>query len=147
MLYNGQQPRGLLEPPDNWERYGIYDIPVPYWYKSDFASASANGTLRGVWGISNVGLGGSSPSSPVLPSRYIAKYAFDDFFMGSFGLAAGQVGQDGSTKNTFLTQYEGSGKIASSSYGYGAGAYYRECKASLPFCPKISSWLSEQAMA
>ena len=123
--YNGKQVKGVGE--DNWTPYGLYDIPLPYWYTADFASDSSNGTLPGVWGISNVGLGDSSANSYVLLDRYVAKYLFGDFFMGSFGLAAGQVGQDGSPKNTFLTQFDDDAVIASSSYGYTAGAYYRKC--------------------
>ncbi|KAJ4339161.1 hypothetical protein N0V95_007846 [Ascochyta clinopodiicola] len=45
--------------------------------------------------------------------------------MGSFGLAVGEAGEDGSTRATFLSQFEDDSNIASSSYGYSAGAYYR----------------------
>ncbi|KZM26451.1 aspartic-type endopeptidase [Ascochyta rabiei] len=92
---------------------------------TDLINNSTNDTLKGAWGISNVGLGESSANSLVLTGRYIAQYIFNDFFMGSFGLAVGEVGEDDSTRATFLSQFEDDSNIASSSYGYTAGAYYR----------------------
>lgn len=125
LTYNGQQVKGL-ETEAHWELYGLYDIPLPYWYKADIPGPGSNDTFKGLWAISNVGLGESSANSPVLAKRYIASYTFGDFFMGSFGLAVGEVGQDGSTTATFLSQFVDDSQIASSSYGYTAGAYYRE---------------------
>lgn len=126
--YMGKAQKGLVTDNNpNWIEYGLYDVPLPYWFTSDLVSQSPNGTwpLRATWGTSNVGLGESTKNSPVIAGRYIAKYTFGDFFMGSFGLGDGQIGEDGTTKSTFLTQYEAASQVASSSYGYTAGAYYR----------------------
>lgn len=141
LSYNGKPQKGLLnEDKSRWDLYGTYDIPLPYWFTPDWYAAnslsqSVNGTwpLRGVWGVSNVGLGESTADSPVLENRYIAQYDFGDFFMGTFGLGIGQVGETGTTQNTFLTQYEDKHQIASSSYGYTAGAYYRKYRHFLPY--------------
>ena len=124
LLYNGKQPEGL-EITDTWKQSGIYTIPLPYWYSDTFVNQTSNDTLGGLWGLTNVGLGESSAQSQVLAKRNVVGYYFEDFFMGSFGLAAGEVGSTGGTRATFLSQYELDQQVPSSSYGYAAGAYYR----------------------
>ncbi|KAF9700648.1 hypothetical protein EKO04_001902 [Ascochyta lentis] len=122
LKYNEKQVLGVQES-DNWKTAGIYEIPLPYWYSNDLVDG--NHTLRGTWGLTNVGLGKTSPQSRVIASRYAVKYLFEDFFLGSFGLAVGVVGGNASTRPTFLTQFKDDKNVASSSYGYTAGAWYR----------------------
>ncbi|KAH6642121.1 aspartic peptidase domain-containing protein [Boeremia exigua] len=122
-LYNNEQVLGV-QLSGQWADAGIYEVPLPYWYPKE-AISTGNGTLGGSWGKTNIGLERSSPSSLVIAERYAVKYIFEDFFMGSFGLAVGAVGPSQGSIPTFLTQMEDDGQIASSSFGYTAGAWYR----------------------
>lgn len=144
LLYNGKQPQGL-EFTDTWKQSGFYNIPIPYWYPDTFMNSTSNQTLGGLWGLTNVGLGESSAQSPVLAQRNVVGYYFEDFFMGSFGLAAGEVGPTSGTRATFLSQYELDRRAPSSSYGYAAGAYYRKC--SLFISRNVTLWTVSQAKA
>jgi hypothetical protein len=125
--------KGMVES-GSWVTAGLYEVPLPYWFSSDLIQET-NKTLAGRWGVTQVGIGISDQSSTVLPDRYVAKYDFKDFYMGLFGLARGQVGPPGGFKPTFLTQFKDNGLIASTSYGYTAGAWYSKLQSlcSLPF--------------
>ncbi|KAF1829712.1 acid protease [Decorospora gaudefroyi] len=124
-VYNGQQSLGLQES-STWQDAGIYSIPLPDWWTDTLAIDSSNTTAGGIWGLDNVGLGLSSPESPILQGQYVVKYLIQNFFMGSFGLAAGSSGPQGAVKPNFLDSLYNSGvMIASRSYGYSAGAYHR----------------------
>jgi hypothetical protein len=125
LLFDGSQPLGMVPDQGSWSSAGLYDIPVPYWVSEDL-KISGNRTLRGSWGTTQVGLGQSDPNSPVLEDRYAVSYLFESYFLGSFGLAYGTVGAPGTTKPTFLTQFRDANQITSASYGYTAGAWYRE---------------------
>ncbi|KAF2627451.1 acid protease [Macroventuria anomochaeta] len=129
LTYNGKQVTGVQES-ENWQDAGILSIPLPYWYSNDYTGY--NSTPRGVWGTTNVGLGHSSAQSLVNPGLYAVKYTSNAFFMGSFGLAAGEVGGQGATKPTFLSQFKDLQTIASPSYGYTAGAWYRNNRNGVP---------------
>ncbi|KAJ8109462.1 hypothetical protein OPT61_g7439 [Boeremia exigua] len=107
---------------DNWQLVGPQSIPLPYWYPEEFKGE--NGTIGAEWGITNVGLGRSSEKSLVNSKLYAAKYTSNDWFMGSFGLTVGEVGGKGATRPTFLSQFKNQ-MIPSLSYGYTAGASYR----------------------
>ena len=125
--FNGKQPLGLVKE-NNWERYGLYDIPMPHWYTKDFFG-SRNDTPGAVWGIQNAALDRSSPQAQILADRFVAEVASRDFYMGSFGLAAGAIDTAGATsKKSFLLELDASVPplIASVSYGYTAGAIYRK---------------------
>lgn len=123
LLFDGSQPLGNQEK-GSWNEAGLYEVPVPYWFSKDLVNG--NLTLRGNYGVTQIGLGQSSATSLVLVDRYAVSYLFEDYFLGSFGLAAGVVGGPSATKPTFLTQFRTDNRIASASYGYTAGAWYRE---------------------
>jgi hypothetical protein len=123
-LYNGQQPLGLQESAQ-WKADNLYNVPMPYWWSNAYRIDQSNTT--GVWGTDNVGLGPSSPKSDILAEQYVVKALVKDFFMGSFGLAAGSVGPSGGDRSNFLENFYAANQIASRSYGYTAGAYYRKC--------------------
>jgi hypothetical protein len=109
-----------------WKEAGIYFIPTPPWWREIPIS---NGSTRpaGVWGVSTVGLGESSPDSVILEDQYVVKYTDENFYLGQFGLSVGSTGPSGGGKPNFIENLYGSAhKIASRSYGYTAGAYYRE---------------------
>jgi hypothetical protein len=124
-LYNGKQSLGLQESPQ-WKDAGLYQIPLPKWW-IDTLSIDGNNETGGIWGDDNVGLGNSSPNSPILSQQYVVKYLVENFYMGSFGLAVGTSGPPGGDKPNFLDNfYNSAHMIASRSYAYTAGAYYRE---------------------
>lgn len=119
----GGQVEGVRES-ENWEKFGTYTVPVPNWYSGDFTGE--NGTIGGTWGVTNVGLGRSSIQSLVNPKLFAVKYTSNAWFMGTLGLSAGEVGTNGATRPTFLSQFKDRQVIASASYGYTAGAIYRK---------------------
>ena len=120
---DGKSQLGMVEK-DSWVTAGIYEIPTPDWYSDDLKGG--NFSLRGTWGKTNIGLGKSSTASLVLGNRYAVEYIFEEYFMGSFGMAMGAVGGYGAAESTFLSQFDVDDQIASLSYGYTAGAYYRK---------------------
>jgi hypothetical protein len=124
-FYNGRQSPGLQDTP-SWKDAGIYAIPLPNWWIDTLSIDGNNGTGE-ILGIDYVGLGNSSPDSPILTDQYVVKYLTKTFYLGSFGLAAGNSGPNGGAKPNFLENFDRSAhKIASRSYGYTAGAYYRK---------------------
>ncbi|KAG9191289.1 hypothetical protein G6011_09377 [Alternaria panax] len=105
-----------------WQTAGTYTIPLPPW----FNTSALEGSPAGVWGVDNVGLGETSPQSVMLSEQYVVKYTLSNFFMGSLGLAVGSTGPPSALKPNFIDNLYGSAhKIASRSFGYTAGAYYR----------------------
>jgi hypothetical protein len=115
-LPNGQQPKGLDGGSTLWKRTGLFDFPKTYY---------TNGSLGGEWGITNIGLGQASKNSYTLPEQYVATSR--DLFLGSLGLSVGVVSPAGVDKKTFLSSYATYvDQIASNSFGYTAGAVYRE---------------------
>jgi hypothetical protein len=105
-----------------WKQVGIYNFPLPEWY-----NITVEGDPNAIWGEDNVGLGASSPQSFIMPVQYVTQYAISNFFMGSLGLAVGSTGPPGAFRPNFIeNMYGGAHKIASRSFGYTAGAYYRE---------------------
>jgi hypothetical protein len=124
-IYNGKQSLGLQNTPP-WKDAGIYKILLPDWW-IDTLSIDGNNETGGIWGVDSVGLGTSSSDSPILNDQYVVKYLLKNFYLGSFGLAAGNSGPNGGDKPNFLENFYGSAHlIASRSYGYTAGAYYRK---------------------
>jgi hypothetical protein len=124
-LYNGNQSLGLQDV-SPWQDAGIYKIPLPNWW-IDTLSVDENNETGGIWGIDNVGLGNSSPNSKILSEQYVVKHLLGNFYMGSFGLAVGSSGPPGGDKPNFLDNFYSSAQlIASRSYAYTAGAYYRK---------------------
>ena len=82
------------------------------------------------YGHDTVALGLSEAiGSPQVESQVVAAFENDDFYIGSFGL--GHEGTNFSNYNTpnatFLTVLKERNMIPSLSWGYTAGAAYREC--------------------
>jgi hypothetical protein len=125
MPFGGGQSLGFDGSKSNqWKTAGTYTIPVPPW----FNTSALEGDPAAVWGVDNVGLGESSPQSLMLSEQYVVTYTVPNFFMGSLGLAVGSTGPPSALKPNFIDNIYGSAhKIASRSFGYTAGAYYRKC--------------------
>ncbi|KAF2636304.1 acid protease [Massarina eburnea CBS 473.64] len=100
-----------------WQELGIFNTPLPDWWSQNLSNA--------VWGSENVGLGESSALSLILPKQNVLLNQGQELFMGSFGLANGAVGTGTGAKTTFLVDFDNADQIPSMSYGYTAGASYR----------------------
>lgn len=124
LSHNNNSVRGV-EISENWNEIGTYTIPVPYWYQASFLESNTK-QLAGVWGTTNIGVGLSSEKSLMSTKQYAVKYTSDHFFMGSFGLSIGATGSKEAPGNTFLTNSYYKHNIASPTYGYTAGAWYRK---------------------
>jgi hypothetical protein len=131
MQLGGSQSLGFEPSNPPWKTAGLYDIPRPHWWSPGLISNGSE-SEAGVWGADNVGLGLSSPNSKILKEQYVVQYASENFWLGSFGLAAGSTGPQTAEKPNFLTNfYQDAEEIPSLSYGYTAGAHYREYLVSL----------------
>ena len=118
-IYNSKQPLGFaITSTQGWNEHGIYNIPSPYWWSGT--------NINGTYGTVNVGLDRSSGESKILEGNWVVEYMPADLFMGSFGLAVGGVDPGSGPISPFLTNYADGKNIPSTSYGYTAGAYYRE---------------------
>ncbi|KAF2024778.1 acid protease [Setomelanomma holmii] len=128
MSVNGQQPLGLDETSDQWKLAGLYDLPVKnlYYWSQDLLLPTSNGTLDGDWGLTTVGLGEASKDSITLASQYVASYFFKDFFLGYLGLSVGAISPTGATRPTYFSALAAAvNNVPSPTYGYTAGAIYR----------------------
>ncbi|KAF1944718.1 acid protease [Clathrospora elynae] len=131
MLFDGSQSLGFNSAKSlQWKDTGKYTIPLPRWWPTaDGLTVNGSANPAAVWGVGSVGLGESSLQSDILINQYVVEYTVADFFMGSFGLAVGATGPLHADKPTFIDNFYGSAhKIASRSYGYTAGAFYRNNK-------------------
>ena len=131
MSVNGQQQLGFDDTSPAWSRAGLYNLPfntnTTYWWSQDLLLPETNGTLNGEWGLTTVGLGEASAQSITLLKQYVAMYYFKDFFLGYLGLSVGTVGPAGAVRPTFFSSLAlANDTIASNSYGFTAGAFYRK---------------------
>jgi hypothetical protein len=118
-IFNAKQPRGFeSSSSQSWKELGQYNLPLPNWWPGEKPNAT--------WGSDNVGLGQSSKDSPILQEQWVVEYTVKELFMGSFGLAIEAVSAGTGSKSPFLYNFAGQNLIPSASYGYTAGAYYRE---------------------
>ncbi|KAH7083708.1 aspartic peptidase domain-containing protein [Paraphoma chrysanthemicola] len=125
---NGQQSRGLdvSANSERWNLAGTYYLPKSDWWTKDLLFPSSNVTLDAAWGLTTVGLGEASKDSITLPNQYVAAYYFEDLFLGQLGLSVGAISPTGATKPTFFSALSALPEyVPSNSYGYTAGASYR----------------------
>jgi hypothetical protein len=130
-VIDGQSLGLVTTQSDMYSTPGQWDLPITdlFWWSRTLLSPSSNGSLNGWWGLTNVGLGEASPQSITMPDQYVAVNFFKDFFLGSLGLSIGPISpQGGATKLPFLNRLASAedSPIASSSYGFTAGASYRK---------------------
>lgn len=126
-LVDGRQPEGVVNS-RTWQEKTILEMPTPWGWSAARMTDTWNSTPAGLLGTDNLGLGESSAQSPVLTQQYMMQYTVKDFFLGSLGLAAGAFGPQGASIPNFINNFYASTipYIASRSYGYTAGAYYRK---------------------
>ena len=122
--FNAQQSLGFdPNSSKSWKAYGTYSIPVQDILDIDW---TPDARPDASYGLDNVGLGPTSPSSLVLAGLLVAEYKSPDFFLGSFGLSSRSINLGNGAIPPFLTTFNQSNQIPSLSYGYTAGAFYRE---------------------
>ncbi|EDU48788.1 conserved hypothetical protein [Pyrenophora tritici-repentis Pt-1C-BFP] len=136
MPFEGSQSRGFDDSKSSqWQTAGTFNIPLPPWYIDQLQLDSDGNSTKpaAVWGVDSVGLGETSPQSLVLSDQYVVKYTVGNFYLGSLGLAVGRTGASGATRPNFIENMYGSAhRIASRSFGYTAGAYYRNNNNGVP---------------
>lgn len=119
------QSRGALfnlNASTTWQDQGIYAVGLET-NLPDYVGNYDNGD----YGLDTLGLGlpGSGPS---LNNMVVAALATKDFYLGYLGLTTHPTNftEFNDPHPTFLSTLKSSGKIPSLSYGYSAGAQYRE---------------------
>lgn len=123
-IFDSKQSLGFdSQQTQNWTQLGIYSLQQsPILQDLHYAPES---NPNGSYGLTTVGLGVDSKSSPQFGSILVAGINTEDFFMGSFGLSDSPFVLSDKQYPTFLADYSGNGLIPSLSYGYAAGAQYR----------------------
>jgi hypothetical protein len=81
--------------------------------------------VSGRYGLDSIGVGLASRDSPVLVRQLVAGYVSREPFLGSVGLSTSLLDIGSGGVNSYLTNLNASGAIASLSYSYTAGARYR----------------------
>ncbi|PVH93309.1 acid protease [Periconia macrospinosa] len=124
-IFDGSQSQGFdPEKSQSWKDAGIFNLPLPHWW--------SEGDINATYGSENVGLGESSKDSPILTQQYVARYDSQKLFMGSFGLSQTSIKSGTGSQPPFLVNFAGFNNIPSISYGYGAGASYRNSNKGIP---------------
>lgn len=122
-IFRNSRSRGFDQKVGVYSDNGRLFIPDPYGMNG---SQFEPGRPQADYGFATVGLGQTSPQSLVLPNQWIGATSSKDYFMGSFGLSAGVSTTRGSSSMAFLYSFESRNKTPSLSYGFTAGAYYRD---------------------
>jgi len=130
MSFNGRQPLGLDVESESWEEAGVFNLPfssdsMHWWSQSLLLPGGSNSTVRGDWGLTNVGLGLASKQSITITEQFVARHYSEDFFLGYLGLSVGDISLNGATRPTYLSGLaKNPVTIPSSAYGFTAGASY-----------------------
>lgn len=102
-----------------WNNIGLYDVSL----KTELGYS-----INALYGLDSVGLMVQNSGGPTLPGQVVGGIASKDLYLGVFGL--GPKGSNFSAleypQRSFMTTLRDEGKIPSLSYGYTAGAFYRE---------------------
>jgi hypothetical protein len=111
-----------FQPEDSgtWEPRGLYQISA----QSNLGYDPSN---AGEYGLDTLGLGYRGAGGPTLDEQVIAGIATKDFYLGSLGLAPAPINfTSEDSRPSLLTTLKARNLIPSLSYGYSAGANYRE---------------------
>lgn len=98
-----------------WEQLGLYELPID---QSLFGQHQ-----NGLYGLENVEL--ASLQAP-MKDQTVVGIASADFWTGSLGLGIRDSTVSGGDVSSLLPSMKRAGLVPSLSYGYFAGAYYRE---------------------
>jgi hypothetical protein len=119
--FHGAASSGFLtNASSTWELIGLYSLDL---------EAGLGYTGNGEYGFDTLGLGTSQDASSLsLERQVIAGIADKSYYMGilALGIRPSSFSNTASPVSTFLTNLRDNGTIPSLSYGYTAGAPYRE---------------------
>ncbi|KAF2806371.1 acid protease, partial [Mytilinidion resinicola] len=119
--FNAKQSLGFASGSSaSWQQIGIYNLPLPAAIEL-YPDLKPNAT----YGHDTVGLGADSAASLMLTTQLVAQIITEDFFMGVFGLSDTALSIGGGPIDTFLTNFQSANQTPSLTYGYSAGAKYR----------------------
>ncbi|KAF2851536.1 acid protease [Plenodomus tracheiphilus IPT5] len=127
-LFEGTTSLGLeTAKSKTWEEAGIYDIPLPDWFTANLTLNSSGQLPGGVFGRDYVAPGQTAAGTRKSPKQFVVAYPEKDFYMGWLGLAAGESGVTNGSLPNFLDNLVSPDDpaIPSRSFGYSAGAHYR----------------------
>jgi hypothetical protein len=104
-----------------WKEIGIYDLSLE-------SELGYNG--NGLFGLDNIGLQVPNSGGVDLEGQVVAGIITNDFYLGVFGLGPKPVNFTNLNYPvpSVLQSFKEQGKIPSLSWGYTAGAFYREFK-------------------
>lgn len=115
--------RGHTFKPKNsstWKQRGLYKISAE-------SNLGFDATNAGNYGFDMLGLGYKGAGGPTLNGQVLAGIATKDFYLGSLGLFPAPVNFTSEESSpSLLANLKAQNLIPSLSYGYSAGAYYRE---------------------
>ena len=118
--FHGTSSAGFLSNQSStWIEYGIYDLGI---------ESSLNLTGNGDYGYDTIGLGLDNSTGLTLTHQVVAGIATSDFYLGQLGLdpRPSNFTTNDDPIPSYLWQLSNSTLIPSLSYGYTAGARYRE---------------------
>ncbi|KAF2734459.1 acid protease [Polyplosphaeria fusca] len=119
--FKSQQPMGFeTQSSKGWNQKGLFEIPL-----ADGLTLWPDQKPNGTYGLDNVGIGASVVNSTLLGDQFVATSPSKDFFMGTLGLAYQPVNPGTGSISPFLTNFAETNNSPSISYGYAAGASYR----------------------
>ena len=125
--FQSRQTRGFQSASSKaWQASGVYSLPLAL--DVDYTPESKP---NGSWGTDTVGLGLASPASLLMSQQLVVETTTQDYFMGSLGLASLPVDLGSGPIATFLANFHYFNNTPSLSYGYTAGASYRESSPAL----------------
>ena len=80
----------------------------------------------GLWGNETLGLGIQGGGGPTLNKQVIAGVTTNDIYVGMFGVNAKPSEHNGEQHDSYMTSLKKQNLIPSTTFGYTAGARYRE---------------------
>ena len=108
------------EKSSTWTERGLYQLNVEF-------NLGYNTSNAGKYGFDTLGLGYAGSGGPTLDDQVLAGIATKDFYLGSLGLVPAPINFTSEDSHpSLLTNLKAQNLIPSLSYGYSAGAYYRE---------------------
>ncbi|KAH9877931.1 hypothetical protein J1614_003148 [Plenodomus biglobosus] len=134
-VFNGSPSGGLATNiSKTWDQTGNYYIPLPDWFTANLTLDPSGRLPVGTFGKDYVTPGPSTASVRKSSKQFVVAYAGKDFYMGWLGLAVGQTSLTNGSLPNFLETLVGSEDpvIPSRSFGYSAGAHYRNSQRGVP---------------
>ncbi|KAI8931995.1 hypothetical protein NX059_010891 [Plenodomus lindquistii] len=147
-IFQGSQSLGLeTASSKTWEDSGLYDIPLPEWFTANLTLDPLGLPPGGVFGKDFVAYGHTTAGARTSPKQFVVAYSDKDFYTGWLGLAAGSTGVTNGSLPNFLDNLLGPNDpiVPSRSFGYSAGAHYRNNGRGVPGSLVLGGYDSSRA--